>query len=137
MKIFSSMIAAMGKQLKQSVNVFHSLMLYRRLPATQHVSGPLVGSRLTLVVEAVNSVNTSTLVVSSEDEEVFRVLDLVREQQTDSLEGLLSTVDVVAEEEVVGLGRETSVLEEPQQIVVLSVDITCKSERVRPKNPSA
>lgn len=31
-KIFSSMIAAMGKQLKQSVNVFHSLMLYRRLP---------------------------------------------------------------------------------------------------------
>ena len=30
-KIFSSMIAAMGKQLKQSVNVFHSLMLYLRL----------------------------------------------------------------------------------------------------------
>ena len=27
-KIFSSMIAAMGKQLKQSVKVFHSLMLY-------------------------------------------------------------------------------------------------------------
>ena len=25
--IFSSMMAAMGKQLKQSVNVFHSLML--------------------------------------------------------------------------------------------------------------
>ena len=30
-KIFSSMIAAMGRQLKQSVNVFHSLMLYLRL----------------------------------------------------------------------------------------------------------
>ena len=30
-KIFSSMMAAMGKQLKASVNVFHSLMLYRRL----------------------------------------------------------------------------------------------------------
>ena len=30
-KIFSSMMAAMGKQLKQSVNVFHNLMLYRRL----------------------------------------------------------------------------------------------------------
>lgn len=26
-KIFSSMMAAMGRQLKQSVNVFHSLML--------------------------------------------------------------------------------------------------------------
>lgn len=32
-KIFSSTIAATGKQLKQSVKVFHSLMLYRRLPA--------------------------------------------------------------------------------------------------------
>jgi hypothetical protein len=32
-KIFSSMMAATGKQLKQSVNVFHILMLYRRLPA--------------------------------------------------------------------------------------------------------
>ena len=31
-KIFSSIIAAIGRQLKQSVNVFHNLMLYRRLP---------------------------------------------------------------------------------------------------------
>jgi hypothetical protein len=29
-KMRSSMIAAMGKQLKQSVNVFHNLMLYLR-----------------------------------------------------------------------------------------------------------
>lgn len=29
--IFSSIIAAIGKQLKQSVNVFHNLMLYLRL----------------------------------------------------------------------------------------------------------
>lgn len=31
-KIFSSTIAATGKQLKQSVKVFHSFMLYRLLP---------------------------------------------------------------------------------------------------------
>jgi hypothetical protein len=38
-KIFSSMMAAIGKQLKQSVNVFHSLMLYLRLPGQKyHVS---------------------------------------------------------------------------------------------------
>ena len=30
--IFSSMMAAMGRQLKQSVKVFHNLMLYLRLP---------------------------------------------------------------------------------------------------------
>lgn len=31
-KIFSSKMAATGKQLKQSVKVFHSRMLYRLLP---------------------------------------------------------------------------------------------------------
>jgi hypothetical protein len=31
-KIFPSMMAATGKQLKQSVKVFHSFTLYRRLP---------------------------------------------------------------------------------------------------------
>lgn len=31
-KIFSSTMAATGKQLKQSVKVFHSLILYRLLP---------------------------------------------------------------------------------------------------------
>ena len=31
-KIFSSTMAAMGRQLKQSVKVFHNLMLKRRLP---------------------------------------------------------------------------------------------------------
>jgi len=35
-KIFSSIIAAIGRQLKQSVNVFHNFMLYLRLPATYH-----------------------------------------------------------------------------------------------------
>src|ERR1700754_2627252 len=39
-KIFSSMMAAMGRQLKQSVNVFHSLMLYLRLPVGQGARHP-------------------------------------------------------------------------------------------------
>lgn len=40
-KIFSSTIAATGKQLKQSVKVFHSLMLYRRLPEQKRKMKPL------------------------------------------------------------------------------------------------
>ena len=35
-KIFSSTIAATGRQLKQSVNVFQSLILYRRLPTNNY-----------------------------------------------------------------------------------------------------
>lgn len=79
---------------------------------------------LALVVEAIDTVDRSTLVVTSQNEEVLGVLDLVGEEQADGLEGLLTSVDIVTEEEVVGLGREATVLEESEEIVVLSVDIT-------------
>jgi len=78
---------------------------------------------LALVVEAVDAVDGRALVVAPQDEEVLRVLDLEREQQADRLERLLAAVHVVAEEQVVGLGREAPVLEEPQQVVVLPVDV--------------
>lgn len=61
--------------------------------------------------------------VAAQDEEVLGVLDLVCEQQADGLKGLLATVYVVAKEEIVGLRRKTTILEEPQEIVVLAMDI--------------
>lgn len=79
---------------------------------------------LAFIVETVNTVDTGTLVVSTEDKEVLRILDLVREQKADGLQGLLATIDVIPEEKVVGLRRETTVLEEPEKIVILAVDIT-------------
>ena len=48
------------------------------------------------VVEAVDSVDGGAFVVSSQDEEVLGILDLVCQQQADSLERLLASVDVVA-----------------------------------------
>jgi hypothetical protein len=83
-----------------------------------------VVATLALVVEAIDSVDRGALVVTSEDEEVFGVLDLVGKEQANGLKRLLTSVDVVTEEEVVGLGREATVLEESEKIVVLSVDIT-------------
>jgi hypothetical protein len=84
---------------------------------------------LALVVEAIDTVDRSTLVVTSQNEEVLGVLDLVGEEQADGLKGLLTSVDIVTEEEVVGLGREATVLEESEEIVVLSVDITADLDR--------
>jgi hypothetical protein len=131
-KIFSSMMAAMGRQLKQSVNVFHSLMLYRRLPAAgsshTRVSGARAeaayspaqrrhspphqeadrehrGRPLTLVVKAVDAVDARALVIAAQNEEVLRVLDLVGEQKADGLERLLSAVDVVTAGEGRRVGR--------------------------------
>lgn len=50
-------------------------------------------------------------------------LDLVGEEEADALEALRATVDIVAQEKVVGLGGEPAVLEQAEQIGVLSVHI--------------
>jgi len=84
---------------------------------------------LALVVETVDTVDGSALVVTTENEEVLGVLDLVSQQKADGLERLLATVDVVTEEEVVGLGREATVLEETEKVVVLAVNITADLDR--------
>ena len=83
-----------------------------------------VVSSLALVIEAVDSVDGRTLVVASEKEEVLRVLDLVREKEADGLQTLLSSINIVSEEKVICLRREATVLEQSQQIVVLTMDIT-------------
>lgn len=77
-----------------------------------------------LVVEPVDAVDRGALMVAAEDEKVLRVLDLVGKKQADGLQRLLSTIDVVTKEKVVGLRGETAVLEEAEKIVVLAVDIT-------------
>lgn len=83
-----------------------------------------VVAALALIVETVNAVDGGALVVATENEEVLWVLDLVGEEEADGLKRLLSAVDIVAKEEVVGFWWESSVLEESEEIVVLSVDIT-------------
>lgn len=62
--------------------------------------------------------------VSSEDEEILWVLDLVCEEKADRLERLFAAIDIVAQEQIVGLRWESSILKETKKIVVLSVNIT-------------
>jgi hypothetical protein len=63
------------------------------------------------IIESVDAVDGSALVVSSENKEVLGVLDLVSQQQANGFQALFPTIHVVSEENVVGLGREASVLE--------------------------
>ena len=69
---------------------------------------------LAFVVESVNSVDGPALVVASQQEEVLRVLDLVGKHQADNLQVLLASVDIVAQEEVVGLRWEVANLEDSE-----------------------
>lgn len=85
--------------------------------------------------------------VAAQDEEVFRILDLVCQQQADGLQRLLASIDVVSEEEVVRFWREAAVLEQAEEVIVLpvyvaadlcikiSVDIQYKSSQVRENVP--
>ena len=84
---------------------------------------------LALVVEAVDAVDGGALVVAAEDEEVLGILDLIRQQETYCFQGLLAAVDVVAEEDVVGLRRESAVFEKAEEVVVLPVNVTADLDR--------
>lgn len=61
--------------------------------------------------------------VAAKNEEIFRVFDLVGQQKADCLKRLLSTINVVAEEEIVCFGWESTVLEKAKQIVVLPMNV--------------
>lgn len=69
--------------------------------------------------------------VSSQQKEVFWVLDLVSQQQTDGLQGLLPSVYIVSKEQVVALWWKTSIFKKPQQIIVLPMNITWRDKQGR------
>lgn len=83
-----------------------------------------VASALTLVIEAVDPRDVGTLVVTTEEKEVFWVFDLVAEKKENRLQRLFTTVDVVAEKEVVGQRREAALGEYTNQVRVLAVDVS-------------
>lgn len=78
----------------------------------------------TFIIESVYPVDAGTLVISSQQKEVLRIFDFVCEQQTDGLQALFASINVVTKEQVVSLRWKPSVLEESQQICVLPMDIT-------------
>lgn len=81
-------------------------------------------SAFAFVVEAVDTVDRGALMVSTQNEEILGILDLVRKQQADRLQGLFSAIDVVAEEEVVRFWWESAILEQAEKIVVLAMNVT-------------
>ena len=62
--------------------------------------------------------------IATEDKEIFGVFDLVREQEANGFQGLLSPINVIAEKQIVGFWRKPSVFEESEKIVILAVDIS-------------
>ena len=68
-------------------------------------------SSLALVVEAIQLVDSGTLVVASKKKEVLGVLDLVGEEKSQGFDLLFPSVYIVSQEKIVGLGRKSSIVE--------------------------
>lgn len=83
-----------------------------------------VVSSLTLVVKAIYTVDGGTLVVAAKNEEIFGILDLVGQEETNGLQRLFASINVIAEEEIVGFWGEAAVLKQSKEIVVLTVNIS-------------
>lgn len=77
----------------------------------------------------INPIDTGALVVASQQEEVLRILDFVGEQQTDRFQRLLSSVHVVAQEQIIRVRWEVAVLKQAQQVIILPMDITWKERQ--------
>ena len=66
----------------------------------------------TLVIKAINAIDSGAFMISAQYKKVFGVFDLISKQEGHHLQRLLATVNVIAEKEVVGFRGETAILEE-------------------------
>ena len=81
--------------------------------AVEHIleflPNPNAIASLTFVIESIHSVDLAALVIASQQEEVLLVLHLVGQQENNGLKGLLATVNIISQKQVVGLRREPTI----------------------------
>ena len=81
-------------------------------------------SWITFIIEAVDAVDTGALVVASQHEEILRIFDLVGQHEADRLHWLFSSVHIVSQEQIVRVSRKSGILEQFDEVRVLSMDVT-------------
>jgi len=81
------------------------------------------------VVEAINAIDRAALMIASEHEEVLGIFDFVGKKEADGFQAIWATINVVAQEEVVGLWGEASVFKEAQEVVVLPMNVADNFQR--------
>jgi hypothetical protein len=72
-------------------------------------------------------------VIATQDEEVFRVFNLVGKEETNCFKGLFSPVHVVAEEQVVGFWWEATVFKKSEEVVILAMYVAFKENEIEHK----
>ena len=65
---------------------------------------------LALIVETIDSVDWRAFMISSKEEEIFGILNFVGKKKAHSFEWLFASINIVTQEEIVGIRGESSVL---------------------------
>jgi len=64
----------------------------------------------TFIIESVDSIDTCTFMVATKNEKVLRVFNLVSEEKTYRFKRLFAPIHIIAQEQIICLGREAAVL---------------------------
>ena len=94
----------------------HRLLSKVRQDALQDQQDCMQHQLLTLVIKSVRLVLPGTLMISSQQEEVFGIFDLVSQQKRYGLHRLFASINIVTQKQIVGPWWKSACLEEPQQI---------------------
>lgn len=92
---------------------------------SEHLPETDAEAALALIIESINSVDRCAFMVPSEKKKVVGKLDLVSKQKAYSLYTLFSSVHVVPEEQIVRIWWKTPILEQSQEVWILTVYVTC------------
>mmetsp|Transcript_32165 Transcript_32165/g.76471 ORF Transcript_32165/g.76471 Transcript_32165/m.76471 type:complete len:90 (+) Transcript_32165:891-1160(+) len=68
--------------------------------------------------------------ISTEEEKVFRVFDLIGQKQRYGFKTLFATVNIVSKEKIVCFRRKTSIFKQTKQITILAMDVSY--HKIRP-----
>jgi len=77
-----------------------------------------------LVVETIDGSDLAGLVVSAQQRDAAWVLQLQAEEQLESLDGVVTTIDEVTHEDITCVGDFASLFEKFEQVVELAMDVT-------------
>ena len=99
-------------------------MSHNNIPLTNFIN-PSIIPLLTLIIEAINSVDAGTFMVPSEEKEILWILDLISKQETYCLQWLFAPVNIITQEEIISIWRIVSVVEKTEQVSILAMYISC------------
>jgi hypothetical protein len=78
----------------------------------------------TFIVKSIYTINTGTLMVSSEQEEVLRVFDFISKHQAYCFKALFSTIHIISQKKIVSIGGKSSIFKESKQVEILSMNVS-------------